>query len=86
MFDEEALDKGDEFMAVKPWLGAIKEPSQVKKMPNPGAKPKCSITLNYCYGYRVKDCRNNLRYLSDSKVIYHAAALGIVLDLETNTQ
>lgn len=85
MFAEEDLDKGDEFMAVKPWLGAIKEPSEVKKIPMASKKPKCSITLDYCYGYRCKDVRNNLRFITPTKVVYHAAALGIVLDTETNT-
>lgn len=37
-------------MAVKPWLGAIKEPSEVKKIPHAGKKPKATIDLNWCYG------------------------------------
>jgi microtubule-associated protein-like 6 len=73
-------------MAVKPWLGAIKEPSEVKKIPHADKKPKCTITLDYVYGYRCKDTRNNLRYITDTKVVYHAAAVGIVHDIETNTQ
>jgi len=38
------------------------------------------------HGYRAKDCRNNLRYLKNGKIVYHAAALGIVLDSSKNTQ
>lgn len=49
-------------------------------------KPDCTITLEYVYGYRTKDMRNNLYYLKDGKVLYNAAALGIVLDVENNTQ
>ena len=70
-------------MAVKPWMGAIKEPTyeyyQSKKY---GHKPpKVDLELEYCYGYRAKDMRNNLYYLSNGKVLYNAAALGVVLDI-----
>ncbi len=33
IFKEEDADKGDEFMSVKPWLGAIKEPTSYYKDP-----------------------------------------------------
>ena len=40
------------------------------------------LQLEYCHGYRAKDCRNNLRYLESGKeIIYHAAAVGIKLNL-----
>lgn len=46
--------KGDEFMAVKPWLGAIKEPTGYKRIPNMEKAPKVGLILEYCYGYRAK--------------------------------
>jgi len=79
------LDEGDEFMAVKPWLGAIKEPTGFKKPSRANKAPLCKIDLQYCHGYRAKDCRNNLRYVTDDLIVYHAAAVGIVHDIKTNT-
>lgn len=52
-------------MAVKPWLGAIKEPSipHYDDKANGMKPPNCSINLDYAFGYRTKDMRKNLRYL-----------------------
>jgi len=73
-------------MAVLPWLGAIKEPTSFKEPDrNHDKAPKANLELEYCFGYRAKDCRNNLRYLADGKVVYNAAGLGVVLDPKKNT-
>ena len=74
-------------MAVKPWMGAIRngKPTDFKP-PKDNKAPKATLELEYCYGYRVKDTRNNLRYLKSGKIAYHAAALGIILDGSNNTQ
>ena len=42
--------------------------------------PDASIELDYIYGYRCHDVRNNLRYTIEGKIVYHAAGVGIVLD------
>jgi hypothetical protein len=69
-------------MAVKPWLGAIKPPSEPYfKDQKQSEEPPINLSLEYIYGYRTKDQRNNLRWLSDTKVVYNAAAAGIVHDL-----
>lgn len=87
MFGEEDAGKGDEFLAVKPWLGSIKEPSTYYKDPlNQSKKPPVMLQLEYVYGYRAKDCRNNLKYLKQGNIVFHAAALGIVMDPAANTQ
>jgi HELP motif len=44
---------GDEFMAVKPWLGAIREPSQWKETPQQGGAPETDMNLSFVYGYQV---------------------------------
>lgn len=55
----------------------------MKEMDQP---PSQNLTLDYVYGYRSYDCRNNLRYNSKGKVVYHSGALGIVLDPKENRQ
>lgn len=75
-------------MAVKPWLGVIKNsvPSNYKPSKNTSYDPDANLDLEYVFGYRCHDTRNNLRYSSDSKLVYHTAGVGIVLDTRTNTQ
>jgi len=85
-FEIEEMEAGDEFMAVKPWLGAMKAPSNFEPDPKQRKAPNVKLELEYCHGYRAKDCRNNLRYLKNGKVLYHAAALGIVHTPSTNKQ
>jgi hypothetical protein len=47
--------------------------------------PKAHLKRDYVYGVRCKDMRNNVKYLGTNKIVYNAAALGIVLDQENNT-
>ena len=50
---------GDEFMAVKPWLGAIVAPSAPPAVTL--TKPKVRLDLEWVYGYRGFDARDNVR-------------------------
>ena len=42
-FGTEKVEKGDEFMAVKPWLGAIKQPTEFKMDNNLSKPPKAGL-------------------------------------------
>lgn len=87
LFVEEKVGEGDQFMAVKPWLGVVKNsvPSKYKPNPRDSEAPDASLQLEYIHGYRCHDARNNLRYTATGEVVYHAAAAGIVLNQKTNT-
>ena len=76
-------EEGDQFMAVKPWLGAIKEPT-TEYYKGSGKAPHVDLNLEYAHGYRTKDCRNNLIYLSEDRIAYHTAALGVMMDISKN--
>lgn len=84
LFAEETVSAGEEFGAVLPFLGALVEPSE-----HPPFNPKVptqDYELEYVYGYRTYDCRQNLYFTASGKVVYNVAALGVVLDPKTNTQ
>ena len=49
-------------------------------------RPEAGLHLEYVYGYRCHDSRNNLAYTCEGKVIYHAAGVGIVMSQRNNTQ
>ena len=63
---------GDEFMAVKPYLGAIVAPTSYSKSAAVG--PPSTISLQHIHGYRAYDTRNNVKYLAGSKeAVYFGA-------------
>ena len=49
-------------MAVKPYLGAIREPSGWKEPAECGKKLEEELEMKFVYGYRAQDCRSNLFY------------------------
>ena len=67
-------------MAVKPWLGAIKEPTTTYYKSS-GKAPNAQLNLEYAHGYRTKDCRNNLIYIDESRITYHTAGLGVIMNI-----
>jgi WD40 repeat protein len=84
LFEDEVIKEGEEFMAVKPWIGAVKEPdSHPEANPSP---PDVSYNLEYAYGYRCQDSRNNVYYNPAGNICYMTACLGVILDKESNTQ
>jgi microtubule-associated protein-like 6 len=86
-FQFENVGQGDQFMAVKPWLGAIRAPSGWVKPPrNQNKPPGINLELEWVHGYRGKDCRNNVRYLPDGRIVYHAAGLGIIYNPQNHSQ
>ena len=53
---------------------------------NDAEAPESNLSLEYIHGYRCDDTRNNIRYNKAGEVVYHAAAVGVVLCQEKNTQ
>ena len=85
MFAEENTGSGDKWGACLPFLGALVEPTNHPPI-NP-AEPTEQYNLEYVYGYRTYDCRQNLYFAAGgNRIIYCVAALGISMDINTNTQ
>ena len=84
----ESVGEGDQFLAVKPWEGVVKNsvPSNYQPKKGDDDPPSASLELEYVHGYRCHDVRNNLRYTQNDEIAYHTAAVGIVLNPIANTQ
>lgn len=48
--------------------------------------PRARLRLDWIYGYRGHQCRNNVLYLATGEIVYFAAAAGIVYDPVKKTQ
>ena len=78
LFEKVLPGEGDEFAAVKPWLGAIKEP---KNHPKPNTKePEEQLEIDWVYGYRSEEARQNCFFNSAGQAVYPTAALGVIYD------
>lgn len=86
-FKQPVIRGGDEGAAVKPWVGAIRVPSNFVEPPDLGSAPDESLVLKFVYGYRGWDCRNNISYADSTKeIVYHVAGVGIVFNSEKQEQ
>jgi WD40 repeat protein len=87
LFVSEEVSGGDQFMAVKPWEGAVKPPSNYRFAAGDDDAPDAELDLEFVHGYRCHDVRNNIAYSKDGKnVLYFTAAVGVIHNLEKNAQ
>lgn len=91
LFDVDPLSREtacDEFLAVKPWLGAIREPSIVPANATTGNLPDQELTLEFVYGVNAgATASNNVFYADDSwEIVYAAASVGIAYNTKTQSQ
>lgn len=67
--------------------GFMKPPSGFIKAPrDQNAAPRVHLELDWVHGYRAKDCRNDVRVLPSGRLLYHMAAVGVVMDIEYRSQ
>lgn len=91
LFEVDPLSKetaGDEFLAVRPWLGAIREPSVVPPNATTGSLPDQELALEFIYGVNAgATASNNVFYADDSwEIVYAGASVGIVYNTKTQSQ
>ena len=67
---------GDEFMAVKPWVGAIKAPTNPPK-PVPNIVPETDLELQWVNGFNSFSSRNAVHYDAEGALHYPAATLNV---------
>lgn len=80
-------DDGLYFGSVKPWLGSMQPPSNFDPSTLDPGLPNVELQLDYAYGYRSRDCRDNVHWVDCPKtLVYHTACVCVLLDLETKTQ
>jgi len=89
--DEGSLDirdaeSGTRALAHKPWAGAIVATSNATGSPVNSGLPAESLILEHVYGYRTRDCRNNLFYTSTGNIVWPAGSIAVVHDIKTNSQ
>lgn len=88
-FKSDDVTKGDEFLAVKPWTGAVREPSTyVESSDRQSALPNQELRLEFAYGVNTCATASNCAYYADDswEIVYTSASLGIVYNTKTQTQ
>jgi microtubule-associated protein-like 6 len=80
--------QGTQFGASKPFLGEVKASTPKNFIPSKGAGeiPSENIKLKYIHGYRGFDSKDNVKFTSKGDVLFHSAAVDIVLDIKSNNQ
>jgi len=85
-FDFVDAGPGEEFMAVKPWIGAMKEPSSHSPADVNSSPPDEALELSYAFGYRCRGVFDNVHFSAAGELVYPAAAIGVIANPEDGSQ
>lgn len=83
-FEIEDMAHGDESGAVQPFKGNLKEP--LSHNPINRAAPDETYEIDFVYGYKSEETRQNVQYNASRKPVYMTASLGIILDPKKREQ
>ena len=61
-------------------------PSNWKPNKGDSNPPAAWLDLDYVYGFRCFDSRNNIKFTQNGELVYPTAAIGITLDTHKNQQ
>ncbi|KAF0683188.1 Aste57867_24752 [Aphanomyces stellatus] len=64
---------------VKPWVGSCIPPTTAAPEPDTTLSPE-QLEMDWVYGYRSHDCRNNLKYTKQGKIVYPVAKVVVVFE------
>ncbi len=80
--------QGTQFGASKPFLGEVRASTPKNFVPSKGAGevPNENLKLKYVHGYRGFDSKDNVKFTSKGDVLFHSAAVDILLDTHSNNQ
>ena len=86
LFEEEEVGAGDQAMVNMSGNINAMIPSSYSPSPADKEPANARLDLEYVFGIRCHDVRNNLRYNLDGKLVYNCAGVGVVMDKKANTQ
>ena len=87
-FGELQLEEGDQRGCIDVWRGQVEAsaPDGFKFKRAMGKAPDNNLTLKWAHGFRSFDTRGNLRYAADGSVVFTTAGVGVVQDVQGQTQ
>jgi len=86
IFNKVPPGEGDEAGAVDPAKGAIVPPLPKKEQKNNKKEPDQNYEIDWVYGYRSEEARNNAAFNHKGQAVYPTAAIGVVFDYENMKQ
>ena len=84
IFREEIMEHGDESGVIKPWLEGMISPDY--PLEEDLTPPKYSLKIEHVVGFKTEESRKNLFFLTKDIILYSSSSLGIIQNLDDNTQ
>lgn len=93
IFQDEVIEKQEDNQGLKQFITQSQQSAPSSYKPDPkrdNLEPKGNLTLSYIHGIKCRfqdqDCRNMCKYIQNNRVVFAAAAVGVIMDPKTKQQ